>query len=62
MTHIEHFTFNSFYTNCYVIWDETGKCAIVDPGCGSEEDGGYHLARYRRNQAAHQRFRRRAPG
>ena len=38
MTHIEHFTFNSFYTNCYVIWDETGKCAIVDPGCGSEEE------------------------
>ena len=38
MAHIEHFTFNSFQTNCYVIWDETGKCAIVDPGCASEEE------------------------
>ena len=38
MAHIEHFIFNSFQTNCYVIWDETGKCAIVDPGCGSAEE------------------------
>ena len=40
MAHIEHFTFNSFQTNCYLIWDETGKCAIVDPGCGSAEEIG----------------------
>ena len=38
MIHIEHFTFNSFYTNCYVIWDETGNCAIADPACHSEAE------------------------
>ena len=30
--HIQDFTFNSFQTRCSVIWDETGSCAIVDPG------------------------------
>lgn len=38
MIHIEHFTFNSFQTNCFLAWDETGKCAIVDPGCASEAE------------------------
>lgn len=38
MIHLEHFTFNSFQTNCYVLWDENGKCAIVDPGCTSEAE------------------------
>ena len=38
MIHIEHFTFNSFQTNCYLAWDENGKCAIVDPGCSSEAE------------------------
>ena len=38
MVHIEHFTFNSFQTNCYVVWDENGKCAIVDPGCTTESE------------------------
>ena len=38
MIHIEHFTFNSFQTNCYVLWDEDGKCAIADPGCASEAE------------------------
>ena len=38
MIHIEHFTFNSFLTNCYLAWDENGKCAIVDPGCSSEAE------------------------
>ena len=38
MAHVEHFIFNSFQTNCYIIWDETGKCAIIDPGCESEEE------------------------
>jgi glyoxylase-like metal-dependent hydrolase (beta-lactamase superfamily II) len=26
------FTFNPFAVNTYVLWDETKKCAIVDPG------------------------------
>ena len=38
MIHIEHFTFNSFQTNCFLIWDEDGICTIVDPGCASEAE------------------------
>ena len=38
MIHIEHFNFNSFQTNCFLAWDENGKCAIVDPGCASEAE------------------------
>ena len=35
MIHIEHFTFNSFQTRCSVVWDDSGVCAFVDPGCAS---------------------------
>ena len=38
MIHIEHFTFNSFQTNSFILWDESGKCAITDPGCSSEAE------------------------
>ena len=38
MIHIEHFTFNSFQTNCFVLWDDDRKCTIVDPGCASEKE------------------------
>lgn len=38
MIQIEHFTFNSFYTNCFVVWDESLECAILDPGCSSEPE------------------------
>lgn len=27
------FTFNPFQENTFVLWDETQKCIIVDPGC-----------------------------
>lgn len=27
------FTFNPFQENTYVLYDETGECAIIDPGC-----------------------------
>ena len=38
MINIEHFTFNVFQTRCSIAWDETGACAIVDPGAfGAEE-------------------------
>jgi glyoxylase-like metal-dependent hydrolase (beta-lactamase superfamily II) len=40
MIHIEHFTFNSFQTNCFLIWDNDGICAIVDPGCASKAETG----------------------
>lgn len=33
MTKIEQFTFNPFQENTFVIYDETKKCVIIDPGC-----------------------------
>ena len=35
---IKHFTFNCFQTACYLIWDESGNCAIVDPGCQTQKE------------------------
>ncbi|MBX7124102.1 MAG: MBL fold metallo-hydrolase [Cyclobacteriaceae bacterium] len=33
MLQLKSFTFNPFEENTYVVWDETGAAAIVDPGC-----------------------------
>jgi hydroxyacylglutathione hydrolase len=33
MIHIETLTFNPFQENTYVVYDETGACMIIDPGC-----------------------------
>lgn len=33
MIHIQTFTFNAFAENTYVLYDETGACVIIDPGC-----------------------------
>jgi glyoxylase-like metal-dependent hydrolase (beta-lactamase superfamily II) len=33
MLHVQGFTFNPFSENTYVLWDDAGQCAIVDPGC-----------------------------
>lgn len=30
---VAQFTFNDFAENTYILYDETGSCAIVDPGC-----------------------------
>lgn len=38
MIHIEHFTFNSFQTSCFIAWDEEGNCTFVDPGCNSDTE------------------------
>ncbi len=38
MLNIEHFTFNPFQTRCSIVWDETGACAIVDPGAYEAEE------------------------
>jgi len=35
---IQIFVFNPVQENTYVIWDETGECAIVDAGCYSEKE------------------------
>lgn len=32
MIHIEFFTFNPFQERTILFWDESGKCAVVDPG------------------------------
>lgn len=40
MIHIEYFIFNSFMERCFVIWDNTGTCAIIDPGAASEAEIG----------------------
>ena len=33
MMHIKIFTFNPFYENTYIVYDETKKAVIIDPGC-----------------------------
>lgn len=32
------FYFNDLRECCYLVWDETGECLIVDPGCYSESE------------------------
>ena len=40
MIHISEFIFNTFQTRCCAVWDDSGKCAVIDPGycCGQERD------------------------
>ncbi len=38
MVQIKDFTFNAFQTRCSLVWDEGGKCAIIDPGCSVEAE------------------------
>jgi hydroxyacylglutathione hydrolase len=38
MLQIKVFTFNPFYENTYILYDETGKAVIVDPGCYEREE------------------------
>lgn len=35
MAAIAAFTFNPFQENTYIIYDETGECVVIDPGCHS---------------------------
>jgi hydroxyacylglutathione hydrolase len=35
---IQTFVFNPVQENTYVVWDETGECAIVDAGCFSPKE------------------------
>ena len=37
---IKTFYFNDLRTCCYVLWDETKECAIVDAGCLTESEKG----------------------
>jgi len=38
MTAYKVFEFSPFAENTYVVYDETGECAIVDPGCFSQKE------------------------
>ncbi len=40
MLKVHKFIFNGFQENTYVVWDGSGECVIIDPGCrsGAEED------------------------
>ena len=38
MMHIGHFTFNSFQTSCYIVWDESENCSLIDPGCADQKE------------------------
>ena len=32
MIQLKQFIFNPFQTNCFLVWDDNGLCAVVDPG------------------------------
>jgi len=38
MAQIVSFTFNPFYENTYIIYDETGECVVIDPGCYTKKE------------------------
>ncbi len=38
MIKTEKFVFNPFQENTYLLYDETGQCIVVDPGCQDEEE------------------------
>jgi len=35
---IKEFTFNPYQENTYIISDNQGHCAIIDPGCYTQEE------------------------
>lgn len=38
MSHIAAFTFNPFQENTYVVYDDSGECVIIDPGCYNQQE------------------------
>lgn len=38
MLQVKRFVFNPIQENTYVVYDETKKCAIIDPGCYAREE------------------------
>lgn len=38
MIQVQHFVFNDFMENTYILWDESGECVIIDPGCYTESE------------------------
>jgi hydroxyacylglutathione hydrolase len=35
---VQHFVFNPFMENTFVLFDETGECVVIDPGCYEKEE------------------------
>jgi len=38
MIKIKSFTFNPFQENTYILYDESGECVIIDPGCYDDDE------------------------
>lgn len=38
MAQVHCFTFNAFQENTYIIYDDTGDCLLIDPGCFDERE------------------------
>jgi hydroxyacylglutathione hydrolase len=38
MLHLQRFTFNPFSENTYILADNEGTCAIIDPGCYDDQE------------------------
>jgi len=38
MVYIKDFEFNPFQEKTYILYDETGDCVLVDPGCSNKEE------------------------
>ncbi|MDA7803095.1 MBL fold metallo-hydrolase [Crocinitomix sp.] len=38
MIQIAKFTFNPFQENTFILYDETGECVIIDPGCYEDHE------------------------
>jgi hydroxyacylglutathione hydrolase len=38
MIKVQSFTFNPIQENTYVLYDETGECVIIDPGCYDDQE------------------------
>lgn len=38
MTQVQVFEFNPFSENTYIVYDDSGECAIFDPGCYTEAE------------------------
>lgn len=38
MVHVQHFTFNPFAENTWLVYDDSGECIVFDPGCYTAEE------------------------
>ena len=38
MIQVKSFIFNAFQENTYVLYDESGECLIIDPGCNDNNE------------------------